>query len=61
MKHLIEIDDKTKAGKSLLNIAQTLSKTNKGVVIRDEESDTVNFEVFALELKNAVAKRITQK
>jgi len=61
MKHLIEIDDKTKVGKSLLDIAQTISQKNKGVIILDEESDTVSFDVFAKELKNAVNKRLAKK
>ena len=61
MKYLIEIDDTTKAGKSLLSIAQTISEKNKGVVILDEESDTVSFDVFATELKKSVNKRLAKK
>jgi len=61
MKHLIEIDDTTKAGKSLLGIAQTISEKNKGVVILDEESDTVSFDVFSTELKKAVTKGLAKK
>jgi hypothetical protein len=61
MKYLIEIDDKTKAGKSLLGVAQTISEKNKGVVILDEEADTVSFDVFAKELKSAVNKRLAKK
>ncbi len=61
MKHLIEIDDRTKAGKSLLGVAQTISEKNKGVVILDEEADTVSFEVFAEQLKSAVNKRLAKK
>ena len=61
MKHLIEIDDRTKAGKSLLTIAQTISAKTNGVVILDEETDTVSFDVFAKELKSAVNKRLSQK
>jgi hypothetical protein len=61
MKYLIEIDDTTKAGKSLLSIAQTISEKNKGVVILDEESDTVSFDVFATELKKSINKRLAKK
>jgi hypothetical protein len=31
MKHLIEIDDRTKAGETLLNLAEILSKKSKGI------------------------------
>ncbi|MBC8488415.1 MAG: hypothetical protein H8D45_20500 [Bacteroidetes bacterium] len=31
MKHLIEIDDGTKAGETLLNLAEILSKKSKGI------------------------------
>ncbi len=61
MKYLIEIDDKTVVGKSLLDIAQAISPKNKGVVILDEESETVSFDVFAKELKSAVNKKLTKK
>lgn len=61
MKHIIQIDDKTIAGKRLLGIVQTISEQNKGVVFIDEESDTVPFEVFAKELKTAVNKRLGKK
>jgi len=30
MKHLIEVDDKTRVGKSLLDIAQTISQKTRG-------------------------------
>lgn len=44
MKHLIEIDDRTKAGETLLNLAEILSKENKGIdllrhEIIEEEDD----------------------
>ena len=31
MKHLVEIDDGTKAGETLLNLVEILSKKNKGI------------------------------
>ena len=31
MKHLVEIDDRTKAGETLLNLAEILSKKSKGI------------------------------
>lgn len=61
MKHLIQIDDKTKAGRHMLGVVQTLSEQNKGVIIIEEESDTVPFETFARELRAAVKKRLTKK
>jgi hypothetical protein len=61
MKHLVEIDDKTIAGKRLLGIVQTISEQNAGVVILDEEADTISYEVFAKELRTAVTKRLNSK
>ena len=61
MKHIIEIDDKTKAGKHLLGVVQTISAQNEGIVFLEEEADTVAFDVFAKELRNSVKKRLAQK
>ncbi len=61
MKCVIEIDDKTKAGKSLLGLVQTMSKENKGIIFLEEESDTVSFDIFEKQLNDAVNKRLTKK
>ena len=58
MIRTIQIDDKTKVGKNLLGIVKAISEQNEGVVIVDDESETVPFESFAKELKASVAKRL---
>jgi len=57
----LEINEKTKAGKVLLAAAKVLAEKNKGIVFLDENADTVSFDVFAAELKQAVSKRVESK
>ncbi len=41
MKHHILIDDRSKTGKGLLQIAEVLSKSTKGIVFIEDEDDSV--------------------
>jgi hypothetical protein len=61
MKHLIELDDTTNIGKTILNLVQTISIKNKGIVFLEEENDTVSFDVFAKQLREAVNKKLGAK
>lgn len=61
MKHIVQLDDKTKIGKNLVGIIHANSAQNKEVVFLDEEADTIPFDVFAIELKSAVNKRLPKK
>lgn len=61
MIHTIQINDRTKVGKNLLEIAKVISEQNKGAVFMDDDASTVPFEEFAKELKATVAKRIAKR
>lgn len=56
MKHLVEIDDRSKTGKSLLQVIKTMSEQNEDIVFIGEDKE-VPFEEFADELKKSVAQR----
>jgi biopolymer transport protein ExbD len=59
MKHLVEINDRSKAGKSLLQVIKTMSAQSNDIVFIGQDEE-VPFEEFAVELKKAVAKRFTK-
>jgi|GEM_PF-3184525 len=59
MRHLVEINDRSKTGKNLLELIKTISANDNDIVFIGEDKE-VPFEEFAVELKKAVAKRFTK-
>lgn len=55
MKHLVEIDDGTKAGETLLNLAEILSKENKSIkfVLLNKIEEVTDF-AFAKEIEDGL-------
>jgi len=60
MKHLVEINDRSQTGKSLLHLIKTMSSKDRDIVFIGEDKE-IPFEEFAAELKKEVAKRFLKK
>lgn len=57
MKHTIEINDKTKQGKALLEIIRSMPVNAVSII----EEDTISAEHFFSELRKEVKKQFSQK
>jgi len=62
MNHIISIDDKTKTGRTVLELIKTITKTEKGISFLDNElKDTISIQEFSNKLKQDVLKKMKAK
>lgn len=62
MNHLISINDKTKTGKTILDLIKTISKNESGILFLNKElHDTISVSEFSHQLKAEVIKKLETK
>ena len=61
MKHTVEINDNTKAGKNLLEFLKDLSKNNKFISVTENETASLKDEELIAEIKKGLKSGLADK